>query len=313
MIALRISRFAAMHCAACAVTLGLSGQAVEAKPHPDRVKRQLQSDNYSVILGVPSDYGRNAELEVGDGSGHGGTLGWLRFRPSEGGVNVLAFEFDDNLTSYQSKWPPDDPTVTVKCARLEPERYTALLHDLAIVGSATLKPVVRNEATMSSSDFWVYARVTTNHQIAFELNWAGYEGSGEEVNFAKPRAAVRLAREAVKELNFEAHTLTDEERAWVSAKFAHDWKKFLGRPFYWWVREEYIQLVGLVGDKAALSVLSGMLAADLPKDASGLRCVYYAINAATRLMEKDVREKAVAEMDIETTRHRVLDLIRNDK
>jgi len=133
------------------------------------------------------------------------------------------------------------------------------------------------------------------------------------VDFAKPRAAVRLAWEAVKGLDIKDHTLTDGERAWASAKFARDWKKFKGLEFHWWVRERYIETVGVVGDKAALPVLRDILAADPPWGASDGRCVYYAINAVTRLTKKDVRDKPVEEMDIEKTRQKVLDLIKDKK
>lgn len=41
--------------------------------------------------------------------------------------------------------------------------------------------------------------------------------------------------------------------------------------------------------------------------------MYHAINDATRLVRKDVREKPVEEMDIEKTRVRVLELIKDKK
>ena len=39
------------------------------------------------------------------------------------------------------------------------------------------------------------------------------------------------------------------------------------------------------------------------------RCVYYAINAVTRLTKKDLRAKPVEEMDIEETRRKALDML----
>lgn len=277
--------------------------------HDTGAKKQLQSDSYTVTWGASAVYEPEAELEVGDGNGHGGTLGWLRFLPAKDEVEVLSIQFDGDRVPYHSKWPPDDASVAVKSARLTPDRYAALLHDLAIVDSAKLTPLVRNSVTMSSNDFWVYVHLTKKEQTLLELDWAGYAGSIEEAEFAKPRAAVQLAREVVKGLNFEAHALTDDERAWVSSKFARDMKRFEGRQFYWWVRERYIQTVGVVGDKHALPGLRDILAANPPRDASDARCVYYAINAVTRLMRVDVRDKPVDEMDIETTRQKVLDFL----
>jgi hypothetical protein len=288
-----------------------------AEPPGERVKKKLASENYTVTWGAVSAYAPDAELEIGDGNGHGGTLGWLRFRPGKDGVEVLSVQFDEGRHPYDSKWPPDRAPVAVKRAGLKPDAYAALLSDLAAVGAAQLKPVERNEVTFSSNNFWVNARLTKDKKALLDLNWAGYEGSSGEPEFAKPRAAVRLAREAVQGLGFKDHTLTDEERAWASAKFGRDWKQFKGRESHWWVRERYVETIGVVGDDAALPVLREILAADPPKgkprEASDGRSVYYAINAVTRLTKKDVRDKPVEEMDIEKMRQKVLDLIKEKK
>ena len=49
------------------------------------------------------------------------------------------------------------------------------------------------------------------------------------------------------------------------------------------------------------------------RDVSDGRCIYYAINAVTRLTKTDVREKPVEEMDIEKTRFKVLELLKEKK
>ena len=106
----------------------------------------------------------------------------------------------------------------------------------------------------------------------------------------------------------EPDALTEEERGWASAKFARDWKTFKDSKSHWWVRERYIETVGVVGDATALPTLKEILEGD-PKDHS----VYHAINAVTRLVKKDVRDKPVEEMDVEKTRKKVLDLLREMK
>ena len=63
-------------------------------------------------------------------------------------------------------------------------------------------------------------------------------------------------------------------------------------------------MIRIVGDASALSTLGNLLQGDA-KD----RCVYYAINAVTRLTKKDLRAKPVEEMDIEETRRKVLDML----
>jgi hypothetical protein len=286
-----------------------------AEPDDERAKEQFRSENYTVVWGTAPVYETDAELEIDDGSGHGGILRWIRFRPVKDGVDVLSIEFDEGWQPYESKWPPDSAPVAVTRARLQPAAYAALLRDLAFVDSAKLTPVEQKGFTSSSNDFWVHARLATRDKTLLDLSWAGYEGSRAEVKFAKPQAAVHLAKEAVKVLDFRKHTLTEEDRAWASAKFARDWMKFEGLEFHWWVRERYIETVGMVGDKAALPILRDILATDPPKgkprDASDGRCVYYAINAVTRLTKKDIRHKPVEEMDIEMTRQEVLDLLRD--
>lgn len=294
----------------------IMSMSIGAEPDDGRVKREFQSDNYTVTWGTAPAYEPGAELEIGDGNGHGGTLGWLRFQPAKEGVDVLSIQFDEGFKPYNSKWPPDRAPVVVKHARLKPDAYTALLRDLAVVDSAKLGPG-EHQFIRSTHDFWVFARLATNKKALLELNWAGYESSDAEIKFAKPRAAVTLAREAVKGLDFKDHTLTDGERTWASTKFIRDWQTFKGLESYWWVRERYIETIGVVGDKAALPVLKEVLATDPPKGeprgASDGRCVYLAINAVTRLTRTDVREKPVEEMDIEKTRRKVLELLRDRK
>ncbi len=287
-------------------------------PDDAHVKKLLTSENYTVTWETVPVYAPEAELDIGDGNGHGGTLGWIRFQPGKNGVDVLSIQFDEGWRPYKSKWPPDRASVSIKCARLKSDAYAALLHNLAVVDSAKLKPIEGSGSTSSSNDFWVYAYLTSNKKTLLELNWAGYEGSMHELDFAKPQAVVRLAREAIEGLDFRDHTLTDRERAWASGKFARDWQKFKGAEFHWWVRERYIETIGVTGDGGALQILRDILAAEPTKgkrqdDDSDKRCIYYAINAATRLIKIDVRNKPVEEMDIEKTRKKVLDLIKEKK
>ena len=64
-----------------------------------QVREHFKSDNYSVQWGTARTFDPGAELEIGDGSGHGFTLGWLRFRPEGGWVDVLSFRLDQGIHS----------------------------------------------------------------------------------------------------------------------------------------------------------------------------------------------------------------------
>src|SRR5205807_1560236 len=121
------------------------------------------------------------------------------------------------------------------------------------------KPVKRIGDTTSTNNFWVFAHLTTSKKTLLDLNWAGYQSSSSEPDFAKPRAVVRLGQETVEGLELKDHTLTDAERAWASAKFARDWKKFKRLESHGWVRERYVETIGVVGDRSALPVLREIL------------------------------------------------------
>ena len=119
-----------------------SGESAE--PDEERVKKQFKSDNYKVTWGPVATYDSNATLEIGDGNGHGFTLGWMRFLPGNDGVDVLSIRLNEDRQPYKSKWPPDRAPVTIKRARMTPNAYRELLDDLAVVNAAKLKPVRRN-------------------------------------------------------------------------------------------------------------------------------------------------------------------------
>ena len=95
--------------------------AVSAEPDVDRVKEQFKSASYTVTWGIASKYEQDAVLEIGDGNGHGGTLGWVRFQPTKDRVEVLSVQLDEGWEPYESKWPPDRAPVAVKRARMKPE------------------------------------------------------------------------------------------------------------------------------------------------------------------------------------------------
>ncbi len=74
------------------------------------------------------------------------------------------------------------------------------------------------------------------------------------------------------------------------------------------MNERAIVMVGVVGDAAALPTLRDAMAGDPKK-----HTVYHAINAITRLTKNDLRDKPVVEMDVEKTRKKVLESLRDIK
>jgi hypothetical protein len=236
---------------------------------------------------VEPKFDPEAELEIGSGAGHGGSHVWIRFRPVKAGVDVLHIR----LRGWGER---ESPPVVVTSARMKSEAYVALLHDLATASAAKLKPVERDGITFSSADFWVQARLTVDVMMVCDWEWAGYDGSAAEIKYAKPQAAVTLARGAVKDLDFKPHSLTDADRKWASEMFARDWARFEGEDFHWWVRERSIFLIGVVGDAAALPTLGRILDGS-PKDRSVAGAGY----AVRRLLVKNPRAKDLEETDAE--------------
>ena len=295
-----------------------------AEPDNERIHKLLTSDDYTVRWGTPVAYSPGAELVIGDGNGHGGTFGWIRFKPNKDGIDVLSIQFDQGWHPYDTKWPPDRAPVKVKTVRLSLEDYAVLLHDIAIIDAATLKFVPRNGFSTSSNDFWVSVQLSTDKESFIDLDWAGYQGSLEAPTFAKPRAIIKLARAVVEKQKLKKHTLIDAERVWASKKFIHDWEQYKNDTSYWWVREHMIETIGVVGDKSVIPVLRKIIVAisrakegedrfaEMGRDAKN-RSVYYAINAVTRLVGKDVCPKPVEEMDLESTQENVLERIKDEK
>src|SRR5262245_40303534 len=153
----------------------LASSATRAEPDLGRPKNHLESEyfrkHFTVTWEAPAALPADAELEIGDGSGHGGTLGWFRFRPGKDWVGVLLIQFDEGWQPYKSQWPPDRAPVTVKSAHMKPDAYAALLRDLAAVNAAKLKPVELDAFGSSTTDLWASARLNAGGKALVDLNW----------------------------------------------------------------------------------------------------------------------------------------------
>jgi|GEM_PF-3807106 len=274
----------------------------------DHVRKLLTSDSYTITWSEPAKYDVNATLEIGIAFGHSGYLQWLWFRPVEDGVDVLAITRESRWAQYHSKWPPDKVSVEVRQARLTADAYWQLLKEIAVVDSARFKPVELDSTSFSSNDFWAQARLSTKEKHDLALQWAGYESSLHEADYAKPKAITQLARDAVKGLEFRDHTLTKQQRAMCSEKFIRDWAHFQKDDSYWFVQETSIRTIGVTGDRTALPLLTQVLKTGDADD----RSVYLAINAITRITGKDVRDKPVEEMDVAQVRDKVLKMLQAD-
>lgn len=312
------------------LTLTLAIPCFAAPSATDRIRKYVRPmspiDHYDVKPGHPVAYNNAARLEVCSGGGHGFGLDWLLFEPKSDTVRVLSIKFNENCKHYYSKWPPDTPVVETRCGSMKPADYAALLKNIAEVEAVTITAVKMRENPLrplpvggwgSSADFWSYVLLQDKGKTLLDSDYAGYEGSHGQLAYAKPSAEVDITEEAISKLDLKEHQLTDAERAWASAKFIRDLPKFQNGG-HWWVIERYIMLIGLIGDRSVLPKLREILSLYDPHERSDIhldtkrivdnRCVYYAINAITRLLKKDVRGHPVENMDIEKTREQVLKL-----
>ena len=117
----------------------------------------------------------------------------MRFRPRQDAVEILSIELSRGWREYELRRPLDNDSVSVKHARMGRDTYSALLADLAVVGSAELKPIKRNVATHEHGRRLVLRTrgIKTRRRSS---TWSGpaISGSLGEAEYAQPQAAVRL-------------------------------------------------------------------------------------------------------------------------
>lgn len=299
----------------CALLLSTLAPAADA----DAVKKLFKSKEYTVTWGEAPKYRANAVLEVGSGNGHGWNLDWLRFLPDKDGVEVLSIRIRGLGKSRTVPELNPEKRIVVERASMSAAAYQLLLDELAIAESARLTGVRGGDNWFSTNDFWVNAELSAEKKTLLRRDWAGYEAAREVMSFAKPQVMTELAEAAVKKLKFKEHELTAAERAWMSEKFARDWKRFKGEDMHWWVLERYLEIVTEYGDKSVLPALRDILKEPLPpkddRSASDLRYVAAAILAVDRILKLDRKVKLNDEDEttIEAERKKTLELLKHFK
>lgn len=263
-----------------------------------------ESEAYDVRWGEPQVWTGPVELNVGNGSGHGGLLRWIRLRPGPDSVEVLTIEYQGSRKPYDTPWPPDEAPVTVAVTSLGLREYSTLLRVLGCLAAATVERTPARTFFSSSADFYAYVRASTEDRALFEDEYAGYLGTLNASTYARVKAAGELITEVLK----LATPLPPEklDRAWVTGRFLRDWARIAPhKDFYWWVKERLLIVVGALGDASALPVLR-----DVIRDGDvKARTTYHAINAATRLLGTDVRGSDVQRMDVDAVRKKLLPLL----
>lgn len=277
----------------------------------------LGGESYSVAWGERAECDPlKTELDIGYGSSWPQSLLWLRFWPTNTGARILSISFKSKELSYDSTWPPDAAFVAVESALLNSETYTHLLRCVSAIDSARLTSNVKGFEKFSSNSLWVAARAIEGNGALINMNWAGRISNRAEIDYAKPLAAVNFVQKRMPEAALQAHVITDSDREWASQKFLRDWEWLNEKSQYWWLRELYIETIGMVGNASVVPSLLQIVSAGCdhpsPQVDEKSRCVYLAINAITRLTGVEVRDMPVEEMNITVARKKVLNIFNLD-
>ncbi len=240
------------------------------------------------------------ELELGTGSGHGGSLSWHRFAPGARDVRVLHVSLVADRTSYKTPWPADNRKVEVKQAVLALDDFRLLIRLGGAISAATVTMKPTRTMSSSSADFWSMARASSADGSLFDLDYCGYPGTGKEASYASNQAIVALALDGLKPLEFKECPLSDADRVWATGRFTQTLKR---EKEHGWIRERAIIIVGTVGDATALPHLRTIMMGDVDRNA------YFAINAITRLLGTDVRPQPIEHMDVLETRKKIAELL----
>jgi hypothetical protein len=265
-----------------------------------------EGGNYTIEWRDAPAWNARAAVEMAGGSGHGFSLTWFRIRPESDGMHVLRLTYKGSRKPYTTRWSPDEAPVTAASAVLGFPEYESLLRVVGVIGAAAIHERSTNRYFSVSSNFYSFLSVTSDGKAVYEDEFSGYPGTMGAPEYAKVRAATGLLEKAVQPLPWKDRDLDAADRAWVSERFARDWRRIVPHAkSYWWVQEDLLILVGAAGDSGALPQLTEIIRDGDPAD----RKTYYAINAATRLIGKDVRPRPLEDMDLTEAKTRILPLL----
>lgn len=254
----------------------------------------------------PAGWKHPVLLEAGTGSGHGSTLSWYRFRPGGESVEVVQVGYSGSRTPYETPWPPDEAPVTARAGTMSLQDYALLLRVLQVLAAAEIVEKSSRSYSFSTADFYSQFSVSGPDRILHQDEYAGYRSSSDAPHYARVRAATDLIEDALKAVVLAELPADRIDRVWVTDRFLRDWDRLSrNKSSCWWVQERLLVIVGRLGDGRSLPRLAAIIRDGDAKD----RKVYYAINAATRLLGRDVRTHPPEEMKIDANCDRLLPLL----
>jgi hypothetical protein len=183
-------------------------------------------------------------IEFQGGSGHGQSLALDEVAPrKEGGLAVRRIAYQ-GVTPYRAE---------VKEATLGADETAALVELLqaacALRPSCAIEPP-RNRFMMSTGDFSMRFRIEADRTEIWAAAYTGYPSSLNEPKYSHGRAIDFLLRRALRGAAWKPAEVLPEDRAralrWMTANYEAE---------EWWVKEHYLDIARLLGDRSYLPFL----------------------------------------------------------
>lgn len=186
-------------------------------------------------------------LDVQGGSGHGGSLRFLRFE-------VGAERTQVERVAYRAYAKP--PSASVRRCSLPTDAVRPLLDAAAALPGVSVERRRKADAPLgisgggTTNDFFVLVRaVDAQGAETFMREYAGYSGSRSEPEYLPIVAVQRLAAAAVRDAAWEEVP----ESGWRDTHFPETFRRnrdLMLRDFHWWVMERSVEALGSFGDRS---------------------------------------------------------------
>lgn len=195
-------------------------------------------------------------FDVQWGSGHGGSLTFVRFSIGRKSTSVEQLSYRTDRRKRPASW-------TARRAELTTESLAPLVQLARAEARTTAKLKTRPDSTRlgggfssSSADFFVLSRVLDGDRKVFEREYCGHAGSRGQRRYAGIQVVVRAVRKHLDALTSWVDVPAGELRTthWTAAFGAN--VDLMLEDFHWWLMERSVEGLGVFGTAAALPTLS---------------------------------------------------------
>jgi hypothetical protein len=197
-----------------------------------------------------------ATFDVQWGSGHGGSIAFVRFAISTETTAIEQVYFRTDRHSRPATWsarravvPTTEIVPLVQLARAEARTRVEIRRRPNSDG-------IGGSFGGSTADFFVLARVTDAHgDEVLEREYCGYPGGSKTPRYAGILVVERAVRAYMDSLSTWADVGADKLRTThLDAAFAAN-ADLMFRDFHWWVMERSVEALGVFGTRASLPIL----------------------------------------------------------